>query len=101
MKSAFTLFHDFLQHQHRSLHDSFTSSLSLLRQDFKELLAGKADVQDVSRAVSEAIQHTAFDHRPDLDDLRRQLSLRASKHDLATSLKAQTAVLEELRKDQT
>jgi hypothetical protein len=25
----------------------------------------------VSRAVSEVIQHTAIDHRPDLEDLRR------------------------------
>ena len=53
-----------------------------------EALLTKADVSDVSKAVSDVIQATAFDFRPDLEDLRGQLSLRATKQDLSLLLKA-------------
>jgi hypothetical protein len=54
----------------------------------------------VSRAVSEVIQHTAIDYRPDLDELRKQMHLRATKQELAGALKAQTGVIEALRIEQ-
>lgn len=59
----------------------------------------KADVSDVSKAIADVIQATAFDYRPELEDLRKQLQLRATKQDLSSLLKAQTAVIEELRRE--
>lgn len=56
------------------MQDSLQAALSQVRSEVKEQMAGKADVQDVSRAVSEVIQHTAFDHRPELEELRRQIA---------------------------
>jgi hypothetical protein len=53
-----------------------------------EALLTKADVSDVSKAVSDVIEATAFDYRPDIEEMRGQLSLRATKQDLALLLKA-------------
>jgi hypothetical protein len=53
-----------------------------------EALLTKADVSDVSKAVSDVIQATAFDYRPDLEEMRSQISLRATKQDLSLLLKA-------------
>lgn len=45
------------------------------------------------------IRTTSIDHRPELDDLRKQLTIKVGKLELAQTLKANTAVIEELGKE--
>ena len=70
------------------------------REDLLQGLMRKADVSDVAKVVAEAIQATAIDHSPQIEDLKKQIASRVSKHDLSQTLKAQTAILEELRREQ-
>lgn len=64
-----------------------------------EALSRKADVEDLSRMVSEVIKATAIDFKPDIEDLKRKLSGKISKQELVGTLKAQNLVMEELRKE--
>lgn len=45
------------------------------------------------------INATSVDHRPELDELRRLLNLKVGKQELGQTLKANTAVIEELGKE--
>jgi|LauGreDrversion4_2_1035121.scaffolds.fasta_scaffold2097641_1 hypothetical protein len=52
------------------------------KAELNEALISKADVSDVSKAVSNIIEATAVDHRPELDDIRRQLITKITKQDI-------------------
>jgi hypothetical protein len=47
------------------------------------------------------IKATAIDYKPEIEELRRALQTRVTKTELGSMFKAQTAVIEEIRKDQT
>lgn len=49
--------------------------------------------------MSEVIRATSVDHRPELEELRRLVNMKVGKLELGQTLKANTAVIEELGKE--
>jgi hypothetical protein len=56
-------------------------------------------VEDLTKIVEEAIRATSIDHRPELEELRSVIKGKVGKSELQSTLKAQTQVLEELKKN--
>lgn len=56
---------------------SYTETALITRDEVREALIQKADIEDVSRAVTEVLNKV--DHKMDIEDLRKQMVLKVDK----------------------
>jgi len=57
----------------------------------------KADIQDVSKAVSEVIQ-SSLGHKEEIEELKKQVGLKMNRQDCVTSLKSHQTMIDDIRK---
>ena len=57
----------------------------------------KADIQDVSKAVSEVIQ-SSLGHKEEIEELKKQVGLKMNRLDCVTSLKSHQTMIDDIRK---
>ncbi|CDW85981.1 UNKNOWN [Stylonychia lemnae] len=67
--------------------------------DLSEVLIEKADIQDVSKAVSEVIQ-SSMGHKEEIEELKKQIGLKMNRQECVTTFKSHQSMIDDIRKQE-
>eukprot|EP00347_Sterkiella_histriomuscorum_P015749 403355827 len=101
VRSTFKHMYDLFQSQSQFINDlqDQVNTQSSQITDVNETLIDKADIQDVSKAVTEVVQSNVG-QKEDIEEIKKQLSLKMNRQECITSLKSHQSMIDEIRKQE-